>query len=66
MARSCVDWVVWRVGLVRSTAKEKLRVAHEIRRRAIVRDAFEAEGRFTIRGNAPVRLTFHRVDGTAL
>jgi len=41
-ALSCVDWVVWRVGLVRSTAKEKLRVAHEIRRRAIVRDAFEA------------------------
>src|SRR2546421_7050403 len=30
-ALSCVDWVVWRVGLARSTAKEKLRVAHEIR-----------------------------------
>src|SRR5438132_5233222 len=41
-ARSGVDWVVWRVGLARSTAKEKLRVAHEIRRRAAVRDAFAA------------------------
>ena len=41
-ALSCVDWVVWRVGLARSTAKEKLRVAHEIRRRAAVRDAFAA------------------------
>src|SRR6476619_7600244 len=41
-ALSCVDWVVWRVGLARSTAKEKLRVAHEIRRRPAVRDAFAA------------------------
>jgi hypothetical protein len=41
-ALSCVDWVVWRVGLARSTAKEKLRVAHEIRRRPIVRAAFAA------------------------
>jgi hypothetical protein len=41
-ALSCVDWLVWRVGLARSTAKEKLRVAHEIRRRPAVRDAFAA------------------------
>ena len=41
-ALSCVDWVVWRVGLARSTAKEKLRVAHELRRRPAVRDAFAA------------------------
>ncbi|TML87717.1 MAG: DUF222 domain-containing protein [Actinobacteria bacterium] len=41
-ALSCVDWVVWRVGLARGTAKEKLRVAHEIRRRPTVRRAFAA------------------------
>jgi hypothetical protein len=41
-ALSCVDWLVWRVGLARSTAKEKLRVAHELRRRPIMRDAFAA------------------------
>src|SRR5438128_6973060 len=34
-ALSCVDWIVWRIGLGRSTAKEKLRVAHEIRRRPL-------------------------------
>jgi hypothetical protein len=39
-ALSCVDWVVWRVGLARSTAKEKLRVAHELRRRPAIRAAF--------------------------
>ena len=41
-ALSCVDWVVWRVGLARATAKEKLRVAHELRRRPLIRDAFAA------------------------
>ena len=41
-ALSCVDWIVWRIGVGRSTAKEKLRVAHEIRRRPSVRAAFAA------------------------
>src|SRR5438105_4332832 len=41
-ALSCVDWIVWRIGLAHSTAKEKLRVAHEIRRRPSVRAAFAA------------------------
>ena len=37
---SGVDWLAWRCGLARSTAKEKLRVAHELRRRPVVRAAF--------------------------
>jgi hypothetical protein len=41
-ALSCVDWVVRHLGLARSTAKEKLRVAHEIRRRPAIRGAFAA------------------------
>lgn len=36
---SCVNWLVWRAGMARSTAFEKLRVAHELRRRPIVADA---------------------------
>ena len=30
---SCVDWLVWRCGLSRRTARDKLQVAHELRRR---------------------------------
>jgi uncharacterized protein DUF222 len=37
---SCVDWLVWKCGLSRRTAYERVRVAHELRRRPAIRDAF--------------------------
>jgi hypothetical protein len=37
---SCAGWLVWRTNMARSTAFEKLRVAHELERRPIVADAF--------------------------
>jgi Domain of unknown function (DUF222) len=37
---SCVGWLVWRTNMARSTAFEKLRVAHELKRRPIVAEAF--------------------------
>jgi hypothetical protein len=37
---SCVSWLVWRLHMARSTAFEKLRVAHELRRRPVVGEAF--------------------------
>lgn len=36
----CATWLVWRANMKRSTAFEKLRVAHELSRRPIVADAF--------------------------
>lgn len=36
----CATWLVWRLNMKRSTAFEKLRVAHELARRPIVADAF--------------------------
>jgi hypothetical protein len=39
---SCVDWLVWRCGMSRSTAYDKIRVAHELRRRPQVRERFAA------------------------
>jgi len=36
----CAAWLSWRCGLARSTAYEKLRLAHELARRAVVHDAF--------------------------
>src|SRR5665213_3473656 len=36
----CSAWLTWRCGLARSTAYEKLRMAHELSRRAVVQDAF--------------------------
>jgi hypothetical protein len=39
---SCYDWLVSRCGLNRVTAREKLRVARELSRRAAVRTAFAA------------------------
>jgi len=39
---SCVDWLVWRCGIRRSTAYDKLRVAHELTRRPAVRESFAA------------------------
>src|SRR5437763_1721815 len=37
---SGVAWLGWRCGMARRTAREKLRVAHELERRPAVRDAF--------------------------
>jgi hypothetical protein len=39
---NCVGWLMWRTQMARATAYEKLRIAHELRRRALVRDAFAA------------------------
>ena len=39
---SCVDWLVWRCGLCRVTARDKLRVAHELERRPAIRAALAA------------------------
>ena len=38
----CVDWLMWRAGLGRATAFEKLRVAHELRRRPVLAAALAA------------------------
>jgi hypothetical protein len=39
---TCADWLRWTLKLCRSTAYEKLRVAHELRRRPLVKAAFAA------------------------
>lgn len=36
----CATWLVWRTNMKRSTAFEKLRVAHELARRPVVAEAF--------------------------
>ena len=41
---SCVSWLVDKCGLGRSTAKEKLRIAHELVRRPIVATAYASGG----------------------
>lgn len=38
----CATWLVWRTNMARSTAFEKLRVAHELVRRPVVAEAFRA------------------------
>ena len=43
---SGVDWLVWRCGMCARTARDKLRVAHELRRRPAVAEAF-ASGRLS-------------------
>jgi hypothetical protein len=43
---SAVDWLVWRCGMGARTARDKLRVAHELRRRPLVAEAF-ASGRLS-------------------
>ena len=37
---SCASWLMWRTQMARSTAFEKLRVAHEMFRRPIIAEAF--------------------------
>src|SRR4051812_13475393 len=39
---SCVDWLVWRCGMGRRTAYDRVRVAHELKRRPEVRALFES------------------------
>lgn len=41
---SAVDWLVWRCGMSARTAREKLRVAHQLRRRPVVAEAFARGG----------------------
>lgn len=45
-ALSCAAWLVWRMNMARSTAFEKLRVAHELARRPVVSEAFK-QGRLS-------------------
>ena len=33
---SCVDWLMWRTKMARSTCFEKLQIAHQLRRRPLV------------------------------
>ena len=40
---NCAAWLQWRCGMARSTAYEKLRMAHQLAKRSVVHDAF-AEG----------------------
>ena len=44
---SCVTWLVWRTNMGRSAAFDKLRVAHELGRRAVLAEAFR-EGRVSL------------------
>jgi hypothetical protein len=37
----CGSWLAWRAGMARSTAFEKLRVAHSLARRPIIAEAFK-------------------------
>ena len=41
---SCVDWLVWRCGMTRKTAYERIRVAHELQRRPAIQERFSAGG----------------------
>ena len=43
---SCADWLMWRTAMSRPTAYEKLRIAHELRRRPLIADAL-ADGRLS-------------------
>lgn len=43
---SAVDWLAWRLGMSVRTARDKLRVAHELRRRPAVAEAL-ADGRLS-------------------
>src|SRR5437899_12757575 len=39
---SCVGWLVWKCGMGRKTAYDRVRVAHELKRRPAVRKRFES------------------------
>ncbi len=41
---SCASWLVWQTNMGRSTAFDKLRVAHELQRRPLVAEAFRQGG----------------------
>ena len=42
----CASWLVWRTNMARSTVFEKLRIAHELRRRPVIAEAFR-DGRIS-------------------
>jgi Domain of unknown function (DUF222) len=58
---SCVEWLMWRVGFARATAFDRLRVAHELRRRPALAAALR-EGRVS---SCAVR-AMARAEGTSL
>ncbi|MGH9094699.1 MAG: DUF222 domain-containing protein, partial [Acidimicrobiales bacterium] len=37
---SCAEWLMWQTHMARATAYEKLRIAHQLRRRPVVAEAF--------------------------
>jgi hypothetical protein len=39
---SCLDWLMWRCGMSRRTAQDRVRVAHELGRRPRIRELFLA------------------------
>lgn len=39
---SCAHWLMWHTKMARATAYEKVQVAHELRRRPVIADAFAA------------------------
>ncbi|MHB1535214.1 MAG: HNH endonuclease [Acidimicrobiales bacterium] len=43
---SCADWLMWRTDMARPTAHEKLRIAHQLRRRPLIAEAFR-DGRLS-------------------
>jgi hypothetical protein len=42
----CAQWMMWRTGIARATAYEKLRIAHQLRRGSVLAAAFE-DGRIS-------------------
>ncbi|MDQ4133889.1 MAG: HNH endonuclease [Actinomycetota bacterium] len=54
---SGVDWLVWRCGLATRTARDKLRVAHELRRRPLVAEAFASGSLSYCKVRAITRIT---------
>jgi hypothetical protein len=43
---SCIDWLMWRTGMAKATAYEKLRIARALARRPLLREAF-GDGRLS-------------------
>jgi hypothetical protein len=54
---SGVDWLVWRCGLAARTARDKLRVAHELRRHPLIAQAFASGALSYCKVRAITRIT---------
>ncbi|HEX2274013.1 MAG TPA: DUF222 domain-containing protein [Acidimicrobiales bacterium] len=54
---SGVDWLVWRCGLATRTARDKLRVAQELRRRPLIAEAFASGSLSYCKVRAITRIT---------